>query len=62
VTRSVTAQHTLLKCGNRLDFDGDIIDELLKFIHNMIYGDNKSSSMTEDCADKWKAIKKKSFL
>ena len=27
VTRSVAAQHTLLKCGNSLDFDEDIIDE-----------------------------------
>jgi len=41
-----------------LDFDEDIIDELLKFTRNVIYGDNKSSSMAEACADKWKAMKK----
>jgi len=44
VTRSVAAQQTQLKCGNNLDVDEDIIDELLKFTHNVIYGDNKSSS------------------
>jgi len=37
VTRSVAAQQTLLKCGNSLDFDEDIIDELLKFTYNVIY-------------------------
>ena len=40
VTRSVAAQHTLLKCGNSLDFDEDI-DELLKFTRNVIYGGKK---------------------
>ena len=61
VTRSVAAQHTLLKCGNNLDFEEDIIDELLKFARNVIYGDNKSSTMAEARADKCKAMKKKSF-
>jgi len=28
VTRSVAAQQTLLKCGNSLDVDEDIIDEM----------------------------------
>jgi len=62
MTRSVAAQQTLLKCGNSLDVDEDIIDELLKFTLNVIYGDNKSSSMAEAHADKWKAMKKNSFL
>jgi len=62
VISSVAAQQTLLKCGNSLDVDEDIIDELLKFTRNVIYGDNKSSSMAEVCADKWKAMKKKSLL
>jgi len=53
VTRSIAAQQTLLKCGNSLDVDEDIIDELLKFTRNVIYGDNKSSSMVEARADKW---------
>jgi len=56
VTRSVVAQQTLLKRENSLDIDQDMIDKLLKFTCNVIYGDNKSS------ADKWKAMKKKSFL
>jgi len=58
----VAVQQTLLKCGNSLDVDEDIIDELLKLTHNVIYGDNKSSSMAEARADKWKTIKKKSYL
>ena len=52
VTRSVAAQHKLLKCGNSLNVEEDIIDELFKFRCNMIYGDNKSSSMAEAHADK----------
>jgi len=62
VTRSVAAQHALLKCGNSQDFDEDIIDELLKFTRNVIYGANKSSSMVEACADKWKAMKRNPFF
>jgi len=62
VTRSDAAQQTLLKCGNSLDINEDILDELFKFTRNVIYGDNKSSSMAEARADKWKAMKKKSFL
>jgi len=54
--------HQNTQCGNCLDVDEDIIDELLKFSHNVIYGGNKSSSMAEACADKWNAMKKKSFL
>ena len=60
--RSVAAQYTLLKCGNSLDINEDIIDKLLKFTRNVINGGNKSSSMAEVCADKWKAMKKKPFL
>jgi len=59
--QSVAAQQTLLKCGNSLDVDEVIIDELLKFTCNVIYGDNKSSCMAEACADKWKAMKKEVF-
>jgi len=43
VTRSVATQQTPLKCGNSLDVDEDIIDELLKFTRNLIYGDKKIS-------------------
>jgi len=57
VTGSVAAQQTLLKCGYSLDFDEYIIDELLKITCNVIYGDNKSSSMAEARADKWKEMK-----
>ena len=62
MTRSDAAQQTLLKCGNSLDINEDILDELFKFTRNVIYGDTKSSSMAEARADKWKAMKKKSFL
>ena len=34
----------------------------LGFMMYLIYGENKSSSMAEACADKWKAMKKKSFI
>jgi len=46
-------------CENNLDVDEDIIDELLKFTGNVIYGDNKSNSMAEARADKWKAMNEK---
>jgi len=61
VTRSVAKQQTLLKCGNSLDVDEDIIDKLLKFTCNVIYGDNKSSFMVEARVDKWKTMKKEVF-
>jgi len=45
-----------------MDFDEYSIDEWLKFTRNVIYGDNKNSSIAEARADKWKAMKKKCFL
>jgi len=50
VTRSVAAQLTLLKCGD--------VDEDIELMRKVIYGDNKSSSMAEAHADKWKAIRR----
>ena len=45
-----------------MDVDEDTIDELFKFTCSVIYVDNKSSSMAEARTEKWKAMKKKSFI
>jgi len=42
--------------------DEEVVEELFKFTWNVIYGDNKSCSMAEACAVKWKKMKNMSCI
>ena len=46
VAKIVVAQKLLPKYGDSLDFEEGIIDKLFKLTRNMIYGDNKSTSIS----------------
>ncbi len=62
VAQSTLAQHQLAKCGERVDLEEEVLEELFKFTRQVIYGDMKSGTMAESRAAKWKAMKKKTFL
>ena len=40
----------------------EVVEELFKFTRHVIYGNNKSSSMAEARAAKWKKMENKSFI
>ncbi len=57
VAQSALAQHQLAKCGERVDLEEEVLQELFKFTRQVIYGDMKSGTMAESRAAKWKAMK-----
>jgi hypothetical protein len=56
------AQRQLSRCGDTLENDEEVVEELFQFMRHVIYGDNNSSSMAEARAAKWKKMKNKSFI
>ena len=53
------AQRQLSRCGDTLEIEEEVVEELFKFTRHVIYGDNKSSSIAEARAAKWKKMKNK---
>ena len=51
------AQRQLSRCGKSLDLEEETVEQLFEFTRHVIYGDNKSSTMTEARAAKWKRMK-----
>ncbi|KAJ3585747.1 hypothetical protein NHX12_014466 [Muraenolepis orangiensis] len=51
----------LTRCGDSLDLEEEVVEELFKFTRHVIYGDKKSSTMAEARAAKWKRMKNRSF-
>ncbi|XP_042559402.1 polyunsaturated fatty acid lipoxygenase ALOX15B-like [Clupea harengus] len=62
VANSPVAQQQLSQCGDSLDLEEEVLQELFKFTRHVIYGDHKSSTMAEARAVKWKSMKNKSFI
>ena len=62
VAKSTLAQHQLARCGERVDLEEEVLEELFKFTRQVIYGDKKSGTMAEARAAKWKVMKNKSFI
>ncbi|KAJ8333974.1 hypothetical protein SKAU_G00412930 [Synaphobranchus kaupii] len=56
------AQQKLLRCGDSLDPEEEVVEELFEFTRHVIYGDKKSITMAEARAAKWKRMKNKSFI
>ena len=54
--KSPVAKRLLMHCGE------DVIEDLFQFTRHIIYGDNKSTTMAESRAAKWKQMKNKTFL
>ena len=62
VAKSPVARRLLSQCGDSLDPQEEVLEELFQFTRLFIYGDNKSSTMAEARAAKWKTLKIKSFI
>ena len=59
VAKSYVARRQLSRCGESLDLEEEVVEE---FTRHVIYGDNKSSTMAEARAAKWKRMKNKPFI
>ncbi len=62
VAKSHVARRQLMRCGDDLAMNEEVIEELFQFTRDVVYGDKKSTSMAEARAVKWKSMKKKSFI
>ena len=62
VAKSTEAQRLLSQCGNRLDLEEEVLEQLFQFTRHVIYGDTNTSTMAESRAVKWKTLKNKSFI
>ncbi len=47
VVKSPVAQRQLSQCGDRLDLEKEVIEELFKFTRHVNYGQEKYSTMAE---------------
>ena len=62
VANSPVAQQQLSQCGDSLDLEEEVLQELFKFTRHVIYDDHNSSTMAEARAVKWKSMKNKSLI
>ena len=62
VVKSSLAKRQLSRCGDSLDIEEEVIEELFQFTRHVIYGDRKSTTMAEARSVKWKTMKKNSFI
>ncbi len=62
VAKSAVVRQQLSKCGDSLEVEEEVVEELFQFTRQVIYGDKKSSTMAEARAVKWKMMKNKSFI
>ncbi|KAK1890844.1 U3 small nucleolar RNA-associated protein 10 [Dissostichus eleginoides] len=62
VAKSPVARQQLSRCGDNLALTEEVLEQLFAFTRSIIYGDNKSKTMAEARAAKWRTIKKKSFI
>ena len=59
VAKNLGARRQLSWCGESLDLEEEVVEQ---FTRHVIYGDNKSSTIAEDRAAKWKRMNNKSFI
>jgi len=62
VAKSPEAHRQLSRCGNSIDIEEDVLQDLLQFTREVIYGNKKSSTMAEARSFKWKTLKNKAFI
>jgi hypothetical protein len=62
VAKSQTARQLLSRCGDNIEIEEEVLQELFQFTRHVIYGDKKSMNMAEARAAKWKTLKSKSFI
>ena len=62
LAKSPVARRQLSRCGESLDLEEEVVEQLFEFTRHVIYGDNKSNTIAEARAGKWKRMKNKSFI
>lgn len=62
VEKSPVARWQLSRCGESLDLEEDVLEELFKFTRHVIYSDKTSNDVAEARATKWKTLKNKTFV
>lgn len=62
VAKSPVARRQLSRCGDSLDLEEEVVEDLFQFTRHVIYSDKESSTMAEARATKWKRMKNKSFV
>ena len=62
VAKSPVARRQQFWWGESLHLEEEVVEQLFEFTRHVIYGDNKSSTIAEARAAKWKRMKNKSFI
>ena len=59
--KSPVAQRQLDRCGDSLDLQEEVLEDMLQFIRHVIYGNKKSSTRAEARSAKLRMLKNKMF-
>jgi len=62
VAKNPVARRQLSWCGESHDLEEQVVEQLFEFTGHVIYGDNKSSTIAEAHAAKWKRMKNKLLI
>ncbi len=62
MVKNLEARSLLLKCGESLPLNEDVLEDLKSYVIRYVYGDARSSSLDLARAAKWKGQKKKSLM
>ena len=62
VVKSSVARRQLSRCGESLDLEKEVVEQLFEFTRHVFYDDNKTSTIAEVRVVKWKRMKNKSFI
>ena len=60
VAKSPEAQQKRSKCGDSINLEEEVLENLFQFTRHIIHGNIKSSTMAESRSLKWKMLKNKS--
>ena len=62
VAKNRVTRLQLSRCGDSLDIEEEVVEELVEYTLYVIYGDNTSSTMVEALFAKWKKLENKSVI
>ena len=62
MAKNTKARKILSKCGKNLPLNTDVLNELISYVIQFVYGDVHSSNLDSARAAKWKGQKKKSLM
>eukprot|EP00745_Piridium_sociabile_P040935 TRINITY_DN7979_c0_g1_i3.p1 TRINITY_DN7979_c0_g1~~TRINITY_DN7979_c0_g1_i3.p1 ORF type:complete len:449 (-),score=103.89 TRINITY_DN7979_c0_g1_i3:362-1708(-) len=62
VVKSPVSRQQLLRCGDSLHLEEEVLEDLFQFTRHAVYGDKKSGTMADARVAKWKALKKQYFI